>query len=269
MPIIVVFLIFFAEAATAQQAVDLPTPPVAQQPPFFVTDPHPETWWRDAQIVQALHLSDAQISRIEEIFQNNHETINSLSAEIELVKKKSKDAVNVNEFVDPVRIREIASSITKLDSKLSIAKAKMQVSCQKELSEEQRQMFHKMQTSHAKDAPKLIGSMRMGENPARTDSGKPVYSLSDVPIMPQIVHNPMPSYTEEARAKRVEGVVVLSAIINKEGRAQGIKIIRSLGYGLDESAVNTIAKQWIFTPAFYRGKPMEVQIYIDVTFRLY
>jgi hypothetical protein len=42
-----------------------------------------------------------------------------------------------------------------------------------------------------------------------------------------------------------------------------------LGYGLDESAIHTIASRWKFKPATFRGVPIDFPADIEVTFRLY
>ena len=86
---------------------------------------------------------------------------------------------------------------------------------------------------------------------------------------PEPIRRPLPAYTEEARKARIEGVLIVSAIISKDGTAHSIKVAKSLGYGLDESAIDTISKSWLFKPATTQdGTPVDVQANIEVTFRL-
>lgn len=86
---------------------------------------------------------------------------------------------------------------------------------------------------------------------------------------PVPIHSPAPSYTEEGRKAKIEGVVVLRVIVRKDGRVDGIKVIRSLGYGLDEAAVQTVATQWRFQPGILNGQPVDVHnVTIEVNFRL-
>lgn len=86
---------------------------------------------------------------------------------------------------------------------------------------------------------------------------------------PEVLYKPLPPYTEEARKARTEGVLVLSAIIRANGSVDGFKVVKGLGYGLDESAINTIATKWKFKPGTLKGRPVDVQANIEVTFRLY
>ena len=86
---------------------------------------------------------------------------------------------------------------------------------------------------------------------------------------PVAIEQPKPPYTEEARKTRTEGVVLLQVIIRTNGRVDGIRVIKGLGNGLDESAINTIATKWRFRPALFLGKPVDFQAQIEVTFRLF
>jgi len=80
---------------------------------------------------------------------------------------------------------------------------------------------------------------------------------------------PLPAYTEEARKARAEGIVLIQAIVRKDGTVDSFKVLRGLGYGLDESAINTIATKWRFRPGTFNGTPVDVQANIEVSFRLY
>jgi protein TonB len=88
-------------------------------------------------------------------------------------------------------------------------------------------------------------------------------------ILPEAISQPRPNYTEEARKARTEGQVVLQVIIRKNGTVDGIRVLRGLAYGLDESAIHTVASKWRFRPATYRGIPVDFQAIIEVTFRLF
>ncbi len=86
---------------------------------------------------------------------------------------------------------------------------------------------------------------------------------------PIAIYQPLPAYTEEARKARAEGIVLIQAIIRRDGTVDSFKVLRGLGYGLDESAINTIATKWRFKPGTLNGTPVDVQANIEVAFRLY
>ena len=86
---------------------------------------------------------------------------------------------------------------------------------------------------------------------------------------PIAIFQPLPAYTEEARKARAEGIVLIQAIIRRDGSVDSFKVLRGLGYGLDESAINTIATKWRFKPGTLNGTPVDVQANIEVSFRLY
>jgi periplasmic protein TonB len=78
-----------------------------------------------------------------------------------------------------------------------------------------------------------------------------------------------PNYTEDARKARAEGIVLLQAIVRKDGTVDSFRVLRSLGYGLDEQAIQTIATKWRFKPGTKNGQAVDVIANIEVTFRLY
>src|SRR5690349_9634162 len=84
---------------------------------------------------------------------------------------------------------------------------------------------------------------------------------------PRLVHKCSPRYTEEARAAKIEGNVLLAVELDEEGHFQSIKVTRSLGHGLDETAVEGV-KQWRFEPATRNGHPVSSKAAIEVNFRL-
>jgi periplasmic protein TonB len=84
---------------------------------------------------------------------------------------------------------------------------------------------------------------------------------------PVKTHAPPPQYTEIARKARLQGVVIVQAIIDKEGRVTNVKVLKGLGMGLDQAAVDAI-KKWQFEPATLHGKPVAVYYNLTVNFRL-
>jgi len=82
------------------------------------------------------------------------------------------------------------------------------------------------------------------------------------------IFQPLPEYNEEARQLRVEGSVLLEAVVRTDGRVDSVKVIKGLGHGLDESAIQTITERWRFRPGTFKGKPVNVRVSIEVTFRL-
>jgi len=85
---------------------------------------------------------------------------------------------------------------------------------------------------------------------------------------PKALFAPDPEYSEEARKAKYQGVCVLWLIVAPDGRPRDIKVARSLGLGLDEKAIEAV-KTWKFEPAMKDGKPVAVQINVEVSFRLY
>lgn len=86
-------------------------------------------------------------------------------------------------------------------------------------------------------------------------------------LPPQKIYTPQPVYTEEARLGRIQGVVILEAIIDEKGTVQQVKVLKGLPMGLSESAAKT-AREWTFKPATLEGRPVPVYFNLTVRFSL-
>jgi len=84
---------------------------------------------------------------------------------------------------------------------------------------------------------------------------------------PVAVYKVEPEYSKQARKAKFQGTVVLSIVIDETGQPTNIKIVRPLGLGLDEKAIEAV-KQWRFTPGMKDGKPVAVLAAVEVNFRL-
>jgi len=98
--------------------------------------------------------------------------------------------------------------------------------------------------------------------------GGGVYTVGGGVTAPRALYQPDPEYSEEARRAKFQGTVVLDVVIGPDGRPRDLHIIRSLGMGLDEKAVDAV-HQWKFAPATKDGHPVAVRVAIEVAFRLY
>jgi periplasmic protein TonB len=85
---------------------------------------------------------------------------------------------------------------------------------------------------------------------------------------PEPVSTPDPEYTEQARLAKTQGTCILWLIVDDQGRPRDIRVVRGLGQGLDAKAIEAV-KQWKFQPAMKDGHPVNVQISVEVGFKLY
>jgi protein TonB len=86
---------------------------------------------------------------------------------------------------------------------------------------------------------------------------------------PVCVYCPNPQFSDEAVKQKYQGTVILTVVIAPDGHATDIRVVRGLGLGLDEKAIEAVRK-WRFSPAISPGKrPAAVSVNIEVTFRLY
>jgi len=98
--------------------------------------------------------------------------------------------------------------------------------------------------------------------------GGGVYTIGSGVTNPQILVQTTPSYTDSAIKSKVQGIVILQAVIRRTGRVDSFKVIRALGHGLEEQAIQEIAQNWRFRPGTLHGKPVDVLATIEVQFNL-
>ena len=84
---------------------------------------------------------------------------------------------------------------------------------------------------------------------------------------PRLLHEARPRYTEQARQKGVEGDVVLEIVVRADGSVGDIRVLRSLGSGLDEQAIQAV-RQWRFEAATRQGTAVDVLVEVAVEFKL-
>jgi TonB family protein len=98
--------------------------------------------------------------------------------------------------------------------------------------------------------------------------GGGVYHVGGGISAPQAISAPDPEYTEEARRAKTQGTCVLWLIVDSAGHPRDIRVVRGLGFGLDAKALEAV-RQWKFQPSLKDGKPVDVQISVEVAFHLY
>jgi len=95
-----------------------------------------------------------------------------------------------------------------------------------------------------------------------------VFGVGNGVSMPRAIYAPEPEFSEEARIAKFQGEVTLLVTIGADGRARNLTVVRSLGMGLDQKAMDAV-RTWRFDPARKDGRPVAVQMNIIVNFHLF
>jgi protein TonB len=105
---------------------------------------------------------------------------------------------------------------------------------------------------------------------SQTKSGDPQVAQPGVNgvTTPTCIYCPAPQYTNEARKAKLEGAVVMRAVVTVDGRAHHVSVVKGLGSGLDEKAVEVV-RTWRFEPAHNSdGDQVAVSVPMEIRFRL-
>jgi TonB family protein len=109
--------------------------------------------------------------------------------------------------------------------------------------------------------------VRLPESPDNSGILPAVRRVGNDVVGPILLNKTDPEYSEAARLAGLEGTVLLKAVIALDGTATDIRVIRSLGLGLDEKAIEAV-RRWRFTPGLYKASPAPVLTDLAVNFFL-
>lgn len=200
-------------------------------------------WWKNSAAVEEIGLAESQISRIEQIYLNHQK---NLSAVLKRLQEGERNlaAILSAEPVEDVRARRMIEQVASSRAELEKITASMNLSIRKVLTLDQWKRLEELQ-------------------------GGKVLASRDGTVPPRVVSQRPPVYTAEAKANKIEGIVTLQMVIRKDGTPDSLKVLKALGYGLDESAMDTVTRHWKFEPAMKDGKPVDAQVTVEISFRLY
>jgi periplasmic protein TonB len=98
--------------------------------------------------------------------------------------------------------------------------------------------------------------------------GGGVYQVGGGVSAPVCYYQPEPEFSDEARRAKYQGIVDLSVIVTTQGRTADIKVVRHLGMGLDQKAIEAVRK-YRCHPARLHGRPVPVRMTVEVDFHLF
>ena len=114
--------------------------------------------------------------------------------------------------------------------------------------------------------PRIL--MRFGQPMGTGFQGRPVFPILRGDTPPRVLNTVEPAFTEEARRKKIQGIVMISVLVNEEGMPIDPKVTRPLDPGLDEKAIECVL-EYRFRPAMHEGTPVATRITVEINFRLY
>jgi TonB family protein len=182
-------------------------------------------------------------------------------------ERKARQAREVREiekqYDDERKIRDARQAETDAEHKASQARADAEAKVL-----EERLGLHR-NASEAQADVCLIGPTCVHSEAQKTFDREPgrVFRVGGGVTAPSLLFKVEPEYTEEARKAKYQGTVLLYVQVDPSGRAINMRVLHSLGGGLDEKAMESVGK-WKFRPGTKDGYPVTVEAQIEVNFRL-
>jgi len=117
-------------------------------------------------------------------------------------------------------------------------------------------------------APTSSAIGKPAPTPAIVSDPKGVYHVGAGVSNPVLIYSPKPQFSQEALNARFQGMVIVGLIIDETGTPSDVHVVRPLGMGLDQKAIEAV-KRYRFKPASFEGKPVRVEVNIQVPFVMY
>ena len=99
-------------------------------------------------------------------------------------------------------------------------------------------------------------------------TGGGVFHVGGGVAAPVLIYSVDPEFSDEARRAKYQGICVVDVVIDAQGNVQHARVVRPLGMGLDEKALEAV-RQYRFKPAQYQGHSVPVELSVEVNFRIY
>jgi TonB family protein len=177
-----------------------------------------------------------------------------------------------------IRLRPMSADAHLLKSEVILTKLSVQLAAGKAIKEEVpylERAVHALQLgieqcSKCPDVSKLREQLEtvsvFYEHYTKSKAPSSVPEDGVTPL--RIIHKPQARYTDRARSNNVSGVVRLAALCGVNGRIEHILLLKRLGFGLDQQAIDA-AKEIRFEPKMKDGKPVPTVITIEYSFTIF
>jgi len=131
--------------------------------------------------------------------------------------------------------------------------------------EQVQQTLHKYASERMKNANRNRIVLAHNGSVSPGSSRQPA-SLAETP--PKAIYSPDVEYTDRARNAKLEGICTVSLVVGIDGKPSNVVVVKRLGMGLDERAVETVGR-WKFEPGRRNGKPVMSRLTLNLQFKLF
>ena len=244
------------------QRWDVPPPPLPPPPPAGSGK-----WWKNSSTVRALELTEGQVSQLEAVYLEHQKDLATLRSTLLQQESRLRALLEVDRLDEAalaaqrVQLSAARVELEKQNSEMTLAMRRLMT------GDQWRRLEKIREASLPPPSPPIPPPPSPPPPPPPApirDAGadEKVYDMKTTPGLQNPV---LVSQTQRRTLPRPgrpgwRDVVLVEAIIRKDGSVGDVKVLKGLGYGLDESAVRTVKTRWRFRPALLQGQPVNARI---------
>jgi TonB family protein len=154
-----------------------------------------------------------------------------------------------------------ADALAVLDLALKMAHTPEQTAAVENIQQTLRKLAAERKTSGSKN--KIVLTRNLTPSSSSTGQGS---ASAETP--PKAIYAPQVEYTDEAREAKLQGICTVSLVVGIDGKPSNVVVVKRLGMGLDERAVETVSK-WKFEPGRRNGRPVISHLTLSLQFKLF
>jgi len=244
-------------------------------PPFRVFDPNAEVNFKvmDSSAKDTAATSASAAAAGPTIRLINYKGLNSVTIQ-EVAERFNRDGIGLSLETpyDVARISQAAAALRQLLAEHGHPNATITVATQSIPPGAIGIQFNVKEGPKGKasmpPAPPVADAAPSVQSALQEYNGAQVRKIGGGVSAPELTYKVDPTFTAESRKAKFNGIVLVNFIVDANGKPQNVHVLRGVGMGLDEKAVDAV-KKYKFKPALEAGKPVPVELNVEVNFQVF
>ena len=159
----------------------------------------------------------------------------------------------------------VSEKLTRIDFEIAKAFDAGDRKLHLQIKESPGRLRAELRVEHAQTVIDVLNGTWLTEPYAVKSDAEGPYRVGGDVKAPVVISRVEPLYTDKAKAARISGIVIVEAVIDRNGNVTDARVLKPLPFGLDQAAVDAL-RQWKFRPGTLDGEPVDVIFNLTINF---